>query len=181
MTVFAPQCLLCCIGTIPEQACSYLPVVVFALSPLPLAVPEHLEAAATLAPNSSRFPLRCGGTAPFCPSDHVKRAAPALESQTPYTWHLGFAMAPVKLIQAARKGGGNLFLGSTRKTAAALSQWQKNSQEKGRAVLLPQNFHLQRVSTFQDSPCANLQLVCADERNSRALWRKPELFLFLVE
>lgn len=49
----------------------------------------------------------------------------------------------MKLISAARKGGGSLFLSCTRETAAAFSPWQKKlSQDRGRPVLLPPNFFL---------------------------------------
>lgn len=57
------------------------------------------------------------------------------------TWHLWFGLAPMKLIWAAWKGGGSLFLSCTRETAAAFSPWQKKlSQDRGRPVLLPPNF-----------------------------------------
>lgn len=80
----------------------------------------------TLIPNSLRFPSGCWGTAPFCPTDCMRGIEPTLEALTHYTWHLGFVMAPMKAIRAARKGGGSLFLDCTKKTAAMFSQWQKS-------------------------------------------------------
>lgn len=76
-------------------------------------------------------------------------------SLTLCTWHLGFGLAPMKLIWAARKGGGSLFLSCARQTAAAFSPWQKSSHrtEGGLSYCL-QISPLQRVSTFQTS-CAN--------------------------
>lgn len=95
--------------------------------------------------------------------------------------HLVFAIAPMKPIRAARKGGGSLFLDCTRKTAAVFSQHRRALTGQREACLIASKFSHWGVSTIQVSPCANLQLMCTDERNSRASWRKPELFLFLVE
>lgn len=104
-----------------------------------------------------------------------------LESLVHHSVHLGFVMAPMKLIGAARKGGGGLFLACTRKTAAAFSRCRRCLTRQREACLIASKLSFWGVSTFQGSPCANLQLMCADECNSRASWRKPELFLFLVE
>lgn len=72
----------------------------------------------------------------------------------------------MKLIRAARKGGGSLFLSCTRQTAAAFSPWQKSSHrtEGGLSKFLPskgfQPFKTPPVQTSSSCALVNVTLEC---------------------